>query len=58
MPLMSLSIVDKKSLETSGIVVESFKCEPAIISKIFALSLTLRVIGPMQSKLEAKAINP
>ena len=58
MPLMSLPIFDVKSGTSRGEVVKSCLSWPAIAFNINALSLTFRVIGPIWSRLDEKAINP
>ena len=46
-PLISLPISEVKSTSSTGALVESFLSAPAIASNTIALSLTLRVIGPI-----------
>src|SRR5699024_10883111 len=57
-PLRSRSMPSRNSASTPGILVESLPWLPEMISKIFALALRLRVIGPIWSNEDANATRP
>src|SRR5699024_657932 len=57
-PWISLPMSDVKSEPSTGALVESFSSTPVIVSNTKALSLTLRVNGPIWSNDEANATKP